>query len=132
MIRQGGGGRIINVSSPASRIATPLTPVYSATKAAVDSLSRSAAAALAPHRITVNTVAPGRMETGMTERLDREVAARLGRDYESLHEERGRAVPLGRRAAPEEVAAAIVWLAGPAAAYVTGARLNVSGGLELD
>ncbi len=132
MVRQGAGGRIINITSPASRLPVPLFPVYPATKAAVDSLTRSAAAALAPHRITVNSVAPGRMETPMTERLDRGLASMSGRDYAELHDERARTIPLGRRAEPEDVAEAVLWLAGPAAAYVTGCRLNCSGGLELD
>jgi NAD(P)-dependent dehydrogenase (short-subunit alcohol dehydrogenase family) len=131
MVRQ-GGGRIVNVTSPASRVATPATPVYAATKAAVDSLTRSAAAALAPHGVTVNAVAPGRMETEMTERLDAALAARAGRDYAALRAERAGQVPLGRRGAPEEVAEAVLWLVGPGAAYVTGCRLNVSGGLEID
>jgi len=131
MARQ-GGGRIINISSPASRLPLPLLAVYAATKAAVDSLTRSAAAALAAHRITVNSIAPGRMETPMTERLDRSIATLTGRDYAELHTERARAIPLGRRAEPEEVAEAALWLAGPAARYVTGCRVNVSGGLELD
>jgi NAD(P)-dependent dehydrogenase (short-subunit alcohol dehydrogenase family) len=132
LVRQGGGGRIINITSPAARMPLPMFPVYAATKAAVDSLTRSAAAALAPHGITVNSVAPGRMETPMTERLDRALAAAAGRDYGELHAERARAIPLGRRAEPEEVAEAALWLASPAAGYVTGCRLNCSGGLELD
>ena len=127
-----GGGRIINISSPASRLPLPLLAVYAATKAAVDSLTRSAAAALAEHQITVNSIAPGRMETPMTERLDRSIATLTGREYTELHAERARAIPLGRRAEPEEVAEAALWLAGPAARYVTGCRLNVSGGVELD
>ena len=127
-----GGGRIINISSPASRLPLPLLAVYAATKAAVDSLTRSAAAALAEHQITVNSIAPGRMETPMTERLDRSIATLTGREYTELHAERARAIPLGRRAEPEEVAEAALWLAGPAARYVTGCRVNVSGGLELD
>jgi NAD(P)-dependent dehydrogenase (short-subunit alcohol dehydrogenase family) len=127
-----GGGRIINISSPASRLALPFLPVYAATKSAVDSLTRSAAAALAEHGITVNSVAPGRMETPMTERLDRSIAALTERSFADVHAERARSIPLGRRAEPEEVAEAALWLAGPAAGYVTGCRINVSGGLELD
>src|SRR5207237_460187 len=83
-----------------------------------------AAAALAGHQITRNPIARGRMETPMTERLDRSIATLTGREYTELHAERARAIPLGRRAEPEEVAEAALWLAGPAARYVTGCRLN--------
>ncbi|PYM05295.1 MAG: hypothetical protein DMD82_11570 [Candidatus Rokuibacteriota bacterium] len=132
MARQGGGGRIINITSPASRLPAPLLTVYAATKAAVDSVTRAAAVTLAEHRITVNSIAPGRMETPMTERLDGGIAALSGRSFAEVHAERARAIPLGRRAEPEEVAQAALWLAGPAAGYVTGCRVNVSGGLEVD
>src|SRR5439155_497954 len=94
--------------------------------------SLAAAATLAEHRITVNSIAPGRMETPMTERLDGGIAALSGRSFAEVHAERARAIPLGRRAEPEEVAQAALWLAGPAAGYATGCRVNVSGGLEVD
>ncbi|MBI3630433.1 MAG: SDR family oxidoreductase [Candidatus Rokubacteria bacterium] len=72
------------------------------------------------------------METPMTARLDGALAALAGRDFTEVHAERARAIPLGRRAEPEEAAQAALWLAGPAAGYVTGGRVNVSGGLEID
>ena len=130
-MKQNGGGRIINVSSPASRMALPNYTAYAASKAAVDSITRAAAVALGPFNITVNTVAPGRMDTDMQRFTEQKFAALLGMDVAEFVEERTRYIPLRRHTCPEEVADAIVWLAGPQAAYITGERLNISGGLEV-
>jgi NAD(P)-dependent dehydrogenase (short-subunit alcohol dehydrogenase family) len=126
-----GGGRIINVSSPASRMGLPNYTAYAASKAAVDSITRSASVALGRHQITVNSVAPGRMDTEMQRETEQRFAALAGMDLASFVESRTKDVPLGRRTTPEEVAQAVLWLAGPHAAFVTGARMNISGGLEL-
>jgi NAD(P)-dependent dehydrogenase (short-subunit alcohol dehydrogenase family) len=126
-----GGGRIINVTSPAARMALPNYAAYAASKAALDSLTRAAVVALAPHQITVNSVAPGRMDTEMQRWTESRFAELLNMDVNEFVADRTRSIPLGRRTCPEEVAEAIVWLAGPHAAYVTGERLNISGGLEL-
>jgi NAD(P)-dependent dehydrogenase (short-subunit alcohol dehydrogenase family) len=131
-MQQNGGGAIINVSSPASRMGLPNYTAYAASKAAVDSITRSAAMALGPYGITVNCVAPGRMDTEMQRATEERLAALAGSDVAAFVERRTTDVPLGRRTSPEEVAEAIVWLASPQAAYMTGARLNVSGGLELN
>ncbi len=131
-MRQNGGGAIINVSSPASRMGLPNYTAYAASKAAVDSITRSAAVALSPYGITVNCVAPGRMDTEMQRATEERFAALAGIDVGSFVERRTTDIPLGRRTSPEEVAETIVWLASPQAAYMTGARLNVSGGLELN
>jgi NAD(P)-dependent dehydrogenase (short-subunit alcohol dehydrogenase family) len=127
-----GGGRIINVTSPASRMALPNYTAYAASKAAVDSITRAAAVALGPFAINVNSVAPGRMDTDMQRWTERSFAALAGKEVTEFVEERTRSIPLGRRTCPEEVAEAIVWLAGPQASYVTGERLNISGGLEVE
>jgi NAD(P)-dependent dehydrogenase (short-subunit alcohol dehydrogenase family) len=130
-MKQNGGGRIINVTSPASRMALPNYTAYAASKAALDSLTRAAAVALAPFRINVNSVAPGRMDTDMQRWTEERFAALLNMDVDHFVEDRTRSIPLGRRTCPEEVAEAIVWLAGPHADYITGERMNISGGLEL-
>ena len=128
-----GGGRIINVTSAAARMALPNYAAYAATKAAVDSLTRSGAAALARHAITVNSLSPGMMDTPLQARTE-EIFCRLeGRiDLEQFKKERTARIPLGRRSDPEEMAAAIVWLALDAPAYMTAERLNVTGGLDKD
>jgi len=124
-------GRIINVSSPASRMGLPDFASYAASKAAVDSMTRAAAVAWAPHGITANVIVPGRLTGGIIGKLEADLARLRGVDLQQLHDEQTNSIPLKRRGAPEEVAQAAVWLASDAASYVTAARLNVSGGLEL-
>jgi NAD(P)-dependent dehydrogenase (short-subunit alcohol dehydrogenase family) len=124
-------GCIITISTPASRMGFPLFASYGASKAAVDSLTRAAAVALAPHGITVNTIVPGRMTAGMVDRLEQDLVKVTGKTAEELAAERTKGLPMQRRVAPEEVAEAAVWLASEAAAYVTAERLNFTGGMEL-
>ena len=126
-----GGGRIINVSSPASYLGLPFYAAYAASKAAVDSITRSAAVALAPYNIRVNALAPGRMDTRMQELSERAWAQYTGMDYAEFVESRTRSLPLNRRGTTEEIAEAVLFLAGTASDYMTGSRLNISGGLEL-
>jgi len=130
VMKERGGGKIINVTSPASRQPVPFAVAYAASKAAVDSITRSAAAELARHGITVNCVAPGRMPTAMIEQIESRLSEMTGRPAAELREER--LPPLGRMCDPEDVAAAIAWLASSESDYMTGGRMNVTGGLELD
>jgi NAD(P)-dependent dehydrogenase (short-subunit alcohol dehydrogenase family) len=126
-------GRIINVTSPASRMALPNYTAYAASKAAVDSITRAAAVALAPHGIRVNSLAPGMMDTPM-QRVTEEALARLENrtDMDKFLAERTARIPVGRRIEPEEVAKTVLWLAFDAPDYITAERLNVSGGLDKD
>jgi NAD(P)-dependent dehydrogenase (short-subunit alcohol dehydrogenase family) len=128
-----GGGRVVNATSAAARMALPDYAAYAATKAAVDSLTRSAAVALAPHGVRVNSLSPGMMDTPLQERTERIFCELAGRDnFEAFKAERTARIPLGRRSDPEEMAAMVVWLATEAPAYMTAARLNVTGGLDKD
>jgi NAD(P)-dependent dehydrogenase (short-subunit alcohol dehydrogenase family) len=128
-----GGGRIINVTSPASRMALPNYLAYAASKAGVDAVTRAAALALAPFGVRVNSVAPGMMDTVMQQITERQLAAIDGRDdIEAYLDERTRRIPIGRRTDVETVAGMIVWLALDAPEYITAERLNVSGGLDRD
>jgi NAD(P)-dependent dehydrogenase (short-subunit alcohol dehydrogenase family) len=124
-------GRIIHISTPASRLGCPNFASYAASKAALDSIVRSAAVAWAPHGVTVNSIVPGRLEGGMVDGIDAALAKMVGRNADELRNERTRDLPMGRRLAPAEVAEAAVWLASDAADYVTAARFNFSGGMEL-
>ena len=128
-----GAGRIVNVTSPGSRMALPDYAAYTASKAAVDSITRAAAVALAPFGVLVNSVAPGMMDTEMQRSTEAALARVNGRkDLEAFLDERTKRVPLGRRAEIGEVADAVVWLALDAPAYMTAERLNMSGGLDKD
>jgi NAD(P)-dependent dehydrogenase (short-subunit alcohol dehydrogenase family) len=128
-----GGGRIVNATSAAARMALPNYAAYAATKAAVDSLTRSAAVALAKHGIRVNSLSPGMMDTPLQERTEAIFCQLEGRnDLDAYKAERTARIPLGRRSDPEEMAAMVVWLATEAPAYMTAARLNVTGGLDKD
>jgi NAD(P)-dependent dehydrogenase (short-subunit alcohol dehydrogenase family) len=126
-------GRIINITSPASRMALPNYTAYAASKAAVDAITRAAAVALAPHGIRVNSLAPGMMDTPM-QRVTEEQLARIDKrnDMEAFLAERTARIPVGRRTSPEEVAETVLWLAFDAPEYITAERLNVSGGLDKD
>ena len=126
-------GRIVNITSPASRMALPNYTAYAASKAAVDSITRAAAVALAPFGVLVNSVAPGMMTTEMQRATEAELARLEGRnDLQAFLDERTRRVPLGRRVDPADVAAGVIWLALDAPDYVSAERLNLSGALDKD
>jgi NAD(P)-dependent dehydrogenase (short-subunit alcohol dehydrogenase family) len=132
MIRQ-KSGRIVNITSPASRMALPNYTAYAASKAAVDAVTRAAAVALAPHGIRVNSVAPGMMDTPMQRSTEEDLARIEHRaDIEQFLAERTARIPVGRRIAPDEVARMVLWLAFDAPDYITAERLNMSGGLDRD
>lgn len=124
-------GRIITISTPASRLGFPDFASYAASKAAVDSMTRAAAIALARHGVTVNTIVPGRMTGGMIDALEHDLARISGKTEDELKAGRTTGLPMGRRVAPEEVAEAAVWLASEAGAYVTAERFNFTGAMEL-
>ncbi len=127
------GGRIVNITSPAARMALPNYAHYAASKAAVDSITRTAAVALAPYGISVNSVAPGMMDTRMQESTEKKMAKVEGRqDLRVYLDERTNRIPAGRRTDPDEMAKLVVWLLLDAPQYVTAERLNGSGGLDRD
>lgn len=119
MIRQ-RGGRIINITSVAGQLGNIGQANYSAAKAGLIGLTRATAREVASRGITVNAVAPGMIDVGMTAHLTPDQVQRFTE-----------AVPLGRLGTAEEVAAAVVYLASDAAGYVTGQVLNVDGGLVM-
>jgi NAD(P)-dependent dehydrogenase (short-subunit alcohol dehydrogenase family) len=118
---RGRGGAIVNVSSRLASIGVPTMAMYSAAKGALLSLTRAAAVELARERIRVNAVAPGMTRTPLLEAW----AATEGRDVVAGAAD---AIPQGRFATPEEVAAAIAFLASDDASHITGASLPVDGG----
>ena len=113
-------GRIVNVTSVVARLGNPGQVNYAATKAGVEAFTRSLARELASRNITVNSVAPGFIETDMTRGLGEEARARL-QDQ----------IPLRRLGVPEDVAGVVRFLLGDDASYITGATLEVNGGMHM-
>lgn len=117
-MRGRGWGRVINIASVVGKTGFVGTPYYAASKAGVMGLTRSAAVEVARHGVTVNAVAPGYVETELITPLPEKVR-------ESLLDR----VAVGRFARPEEIAFLVVFLASDAASYITGASLDINGGL---
>jgi NAD(P)-dependent dehydrogenase (short-subunit alcohol dehydrogenase family) len=118
MVRAASGGRIIAVTSVHEHQPMVGSSAYDAAKHGLGGLVKAAALELAPHGITVNSVAPGEIATAMT-----------GNEDEDPHEHRRPGIPLGRPGDAREVAGVIAFLASPIAAYVTGASVVVDGGM---
>lgn len=117
-MRERGAGRIVNLGSIAGQQASAATGVhYAASKAGVTALTRAFARELAPHGVTVNALAPAAVRSPVLEAMD-----------EARQRTLVAGIPVGRFGEPEEVAAAVVYLASPAAAFVTGATLDLNGG----
>jgi len=128
MVKQGRGGKIVNFSSQAGRRGEPLVAVYCASKAAVISLTQSAGLALIKHRINVNAIAPGVVDTPMWDQVDALFAKYEGLPVGEKKRQVGLAVPYGRMGVPEDLAGAAVFLASADADYVVAQTLNVDGG----
>jgi 3-oxoacyl-[acyl-carrier protein] reductase/meso-butanediol dehydrogenase/(S,S)-butanediol dehydrogenase/diacetyl reductase len=133
MIRQGRGGRIINIASNASKQASARGAAYSASKFAVLGLTQASALDLAPYSITVNAVCPGPINTDRLSYWERARAEEEGIPLEDFRarivKEAGQATPLGRIAEAEDVANMVSFLASEEAAFITGQAYNVNGGL---
>ncbi|MDR7422584.1 MAG: 3-oxoacyl-[acyl-carrier-protein] reductase [Armatimonadota bacterium] len=113
-------GRIINITSTAGQVGNAGQANYVAAKAGLIGLTRAVAREVGSRGITVNAVAPGFIDAGMTGGLPEEIVARYMAQ-----------IPLGRAGSPEDVAAAVVFLASEEAAYITGQVLNVDGGMVM-
>lgn len=114
-------GRIINISSVVGSMGNPGQTNYAASKAGMAGFSKSLAQEIGSRNVTVNCVAPGFIDTDMTQVLGEEQRAKLVEH-----------VPLKRLGHPSEIAAAVAFLAGPGAAYITGVTLHVNGGMYME
>ncbi|GHG79779.1 3-oxoacyl-ACP reductase FabG [Pseudodonghicola xiamenensis] len=113
-------GRIVNISSIVGATGNPGQANYAAAKAGLIGMSKSLAYEVASRGITVNAVAPGFIATPMTDKLTDDQKAKIDAQ-----------IPAGRMGQPEEIAAAVLYLASPEAGYVTGATLHVNGGMAM-
>ena len=123
MVTSGTQGRIIFTSSWVARIPWPEIAAYTASKAGVDMLTKNMARELATHGILVNAVAPGIVAAGLAGRQMREEPQYAARA--------AKVIPMGQPGSPEDIAEAVVYLAGPATSYMTGSVLTLDGGCSL-
>jgi NAD(P)-dependent dehydrogenase (short-subunit alcohol dehydrogenase family) len=129
MVEQGTGGRIVIASSIGGIEGGAFYGAYAASKFGVIGLAQSLAVELAPHRVLVNCVCPGSVDTEMMEQLARDQAAATGRAQAEVVAENVAPIALGRYATPREVADVYVFLASPLSSYITGQRIVVDGGM---
>jgi D-sorbitol dehydrogenase (acceptor) len=128
MIARGKGGKIINIASQAGRRGEPLVAVYCATKAAVISLTQSAGLDLIKHRINVNGIAPGVVDSDMWDEVDALFAKYENRPKGEKKRLVGEGVPYGRMGKPEDLTGMAVFLASDDAEYIVAQTYNVDGG----
>jgi D-sorbitol dehydrogenase (acceptor) len=132
MITQGGNGRIINMGSISGKFGNVRHLHYGAAKAAVISITRSAALLLAPHKIKVNALCPGIIETDGWVRVDQVITNALGEPPGTEFRRAVETVPLGRAGTPADVAGVACFLASEDSDYLTGQTINIDGGIRLD
>jgi len=131
MVKQGSGGRIINIASQAAKSGFPHAQAYTSSKHGLVGLVRSAATELGEHNITVNNVCPNHVTTGLgawqNEYFAKVVGADSVEDYLAAMAAR---IPMGRPGLPEDTANAVAFLCSDDAKYITAESMNVSGGEE--
>lgn len=132
MLKSGDGGAIVNISSMAGRVGLPLYGAYCASKFAVIGLTQQMAIELAKQGIRVNCVCPGSTDTDMMDSTFKRTAELYQRDFADVKKGVRTVIPMDRQGKPSEQAAAVAFLCGPDASYITGQTLNVDGGLRMD
>jgi len=121
-----GSGKVVSIGSDAGRGGSTGEAVYAATKGAIIAFSKSLAREMARYKINVNVVCPGLTETPLLQEV-RDTSEKAHKIVDAIT----RAIPLGRVGTPEDIANAVAFLASPAADYITGQTLSVSGGLTM-
>lgn len=131
MVKQGDGGRIINIASQAAKSGFPHMAPYCASKHGMVGLTRTCAIDLGGYGITVNAVCPNHVTTGLGAKQNEYFARFRGVSVEEYRAALAQRIPLGRPGLTDDTANAVAWLASDAAQYITGEALNVSGGEEM-
>ncbi len=121
MVKQGQGGSIVIVSSPHANIPIPTAMAYNMAKAAIDHMARTAAIELVSHKIRVNIMHPGWIDTPGERKFFSEEQMQTG----------GQALPWGRLGRPEEIGEAVAWMLSDKAEYMTGSTMTLDGGVQL-
>jgi NAD(P)-dependent dehydrogenase (short-subunit alcohol dehydrogenase family) len=131
MIKQGGGGRIISVSSQAGKTGFPMLGPYCATKAGVILMTQTMAKEVGPFKINVNCVCPGTIDTPLLHGTLDPILNAAGQSLEQWALKNAPTIPLGRVGYPADVAKIITFLASDEGDYMTGQAINISGGQEM-
>jgi len=131
MVRQGDGGRIINIASQAAKSGHRHLAAYTASKHGLIGLTRTAAVELGEHRITVNAICPNHVTTGLGAEQNEYFARLRGLSVDEYLRQMRSRIPLGRVGLAGDTAAACAFLCSDEAAYITGEAMNVSGGVEM-
>jgi 3-oxoacyl-[acyl-carrier protein] reductase len=127
-MKKAGGGRIITIASSSIKQPIPNLVLSNALRAGVWGLAKTLSREVAPDKILVNVVAPGRIQTERIEELDQANATKAGKSIDEIRKASVAGVPLGRIGTPDEFANVVVFLASEAASYVTGQAITVDGG----
>lgn len=128
MRRRGRGGKIVNISSLSGKRGYAGGTSYTASKFALVAFTQCLALEATPHDIQVNAVCPGFVETDMAEAALRAKAEMSDQSIESTRAQRNRAIPAGRLATPDDVAAVVLFLCSPSSDYIVGQAWNIDGG----
>ena len=130
MVKQGQGGRIVNIASQAAKSAFANTAAYTSSKHGLVGLTRVAALELGPHKITVNAICPNHVTTGLGAWQNDFMSKAQGKTMDEYMGAMRARIPLGRPGLPDDIAKACAFLCSDEAAYITAECMNVSGGEE--